>query len=67
VVLVESGAIVLHVACASTALLPSDHMGRARATAWVFAALNSVEPFIMGLIDVDIFSREAPWARESRP
>src|SRR4029077_4095481 len=39
----------------------------ARATAWVFAALNSVEPFIMGLIDVDIFSREAPWAKESRP
>jgi glutathione S-transferase len=33
----------------------------------VFAALNSVEPFIMGLVDVDIFSREAPWAKESRP
>jgi glutathione S-transferase len=67
VVLFESGAIVLHVARASAALLPTDHEGRARATAWVFAALNSVEPFIMGLIDVDIFSREAPWAKESRP
>jgi glutathione S-transferase len=67
VVLFESGAIVLHVARASAVLLPSDEAGRARATAWVFAALNSVEPFIMGLVDVDIFSREAPWAKESRP
>jgi glutathione S-transferase len=67
VVLFESGAIVLHVARSSAALLPTDHAGRARASAWVFAALNSVEPFIMGLVDVDIFSREAPWAKESRP
>ena len=66
VVLFESGAIVLHIARSSAALLPADQAGRARATAWVFAALNSVEPFIIGLIDVDIFSREAPWARESR-
>jgi glutathione S-transferase len=67
VVLFESGAIVLHVARSSVTLLPTDHAGRARATAWVFAALNSIEPFMMGLIDVDIFSREAPWAKESRP
>jgi hypothetical protein len=67
VVLFESGAIVLHVARASAALLPTDQEGRARATAWVFAAPNSVEPFIMGLVDVDIFSREAPSAKESRP
>jgi glutathione S-transferase len=67
VVLFESGAIVLHIARASAVLLPTDEAGRARATAWVFAALNSVEPFIMGLVDVDIFNREAPWAKESRP
>jgi glutathione S-transferase len=67
VMLFESGAIVLHVARASATLLPADEAGRARATAWVFAALNSVEPFIMGLVDVDIFSREAAWAKESRP
>jgi glutathione S-transferase len=67
VVLFESGAIVLHIAQSSAALLPTDQAGRARATAWVFAALNSIEPFIMGLVDVDIFSREAPWAIESRP
>jgi glutathione S-transferase len=67
VVLFESGAIVLHVARSSAALLPSDQAGRARATAWLLAALNSVEPFIMGLVDVDVFNREAPWAKESRP
>jgi glutathione S-transferase len=67
VVLFESGAIVLHVARNSAALLPNDQAGRGRATAWVFAALNSVEPFIMSLVDVDIFSRDAPWAKESRP
>jgi glutathione S-transferase len=67
VALFESGAIVLHVGRNSAALLPADQAGRARATAWVFAALNSVEPFIMGLIDVDLFSREEPWAKHSRP
>jgi glutathione S-transferase len=65
--LFESGAIVLHIARNSPALFPADEAGQARATAWVFAALNSVEPFIMSLIDVDIFSQEAPWAKESRP
>jgi glutathione S-transferase len=67
VVLFESGAIVLHIARMSAALLPTDEAGRARATAWVFAALNSVEPFIMGLVDADIFSHEVSWAKESRP
>jgi len=67
VVLFESGAIVLHIARASAALLPTDHVSRAQATAWLFAALNSVEPFVMGLVDVDIFNREAPWAKECRP
>jgi glutathione S-transferase len=67
VVLFESGAIVLHVARSSAALLPTDQAGRARATAWVFAALNSIEPFIMCLVDVDFFSREEPWAKQSRP
>ena len=67
VTLFESGAILLHIGRKSAALLPADQAGQARATAWVFAALNSVEPFIMGLIDVDLFSREEPWAKQSRP
>lgn len=65
--LFESGAIVLHLGERSDALLPRDVMGRARATAWVIAALNSVEPTIMELATIDIFNPEAEWARLRRP
>src|SRR5260370_19982597 len=67
VMLFESGAIVLHVGRKSAALLPTDQAGQARATAWVFAALNSVEPFIMGLVNVDRFNPDEPWAQQARP
>src|SRR5215469_1184381 len=39
----ESGAILLHLAERSEALLPSDERGRADVKSWLFAALNSVE------------------------
>jgi glutathione S-transferase len=65
--LFESGAIVLRIAEKSQVLLPADSAGRARAMAWVFAALNSVEPFIMGLVNVDVFNSKEPWAKEARP
>ena len=45
--LFESGAIVLHIAERCETLMPSDANGRARTIAWMFAALNSVEPPIM--------------------
>ena len=67
VALFESGAILLHVGRQSAALLPTDPAGRARATAWVFAALNSIEPFIMSLVVVDLFAQQEPWAKQSRP
>jgi glutathione S-transferase len=47
--LFESGAIVLHIAERCEALLPSDPTRRARATTWMFAALNTVEPPVMFL------------------
>jgi glutathione S-transferase len=43
--LFESGAIVLQIAERSEALMPCDANGRARTIAWMFAALNSVEPW----------------------
>ena len=43
-VLFESGAILLHIAEQSDVLMPSDPKARARTTAWMFAAVNSVEP-----------------------
>src|SRR5579872_3207419 len=54
-VLFESGAILLHIAERSNALMPSDEKARARVTAWVFAALNSVEPHIQNLTAIDLF------------
>ena len=65
--LFESGAITLHIGERSETLLPKDPVGRARAIAWMFAALNSVEPFLMGLADIDIFNRDAAWGKERRP
>ena len=66
VALFESGAIVLHVA-EQSALLPEDPAARARARAWVFAALNSVDPDIIALGDIDHFAAEEAWGKERRP
>jgi glutathione S-transferase len=65
--LFESGAIVLHIGRKHSALLPKDEAGRARATAWVIAALNSVEPFVMQLPIIDIFHKDEAWTAERRP
>jgi len=66
-VLFESGAIVLHVAERSEALLPREAGARARAVQWVFAALNSIEPHIWNLALIDLFYADAPWAKQRRP
>ena len=63
----ETGAIVLHIAERSEALMPRDPAGRARATSWVVAALNSIEPMIMELANIDLFNADADWARLRRP
>jgi glutathione S-transferase len=65
--LFESGAIVLHIAERSETLMPSDANGRARTTAWMFAALNSVEPRIQGLAELDLFHAGEAWASTRRP
>jgi glutathione S-transferase len=53
-VLFESGAIVLHIAERSEALMPSDPGARARTKAWMFAALNTIEPPIVFLTQLDM-------------
>ena len=63
----ESGAIVLHIAAGAPALMPPDQDGRARATAWLFAALNSIEPPIQNLAELDLFNADQEWARLRRP
>jgi len=66
-VLFESGTIVLHIAERSTALLPSEPGARARTKTWMFAALNSVEPDIGNLADIDLFHAKEEWAKQHRP
>jgi glutathione S-transferase len=53
-VLFESGAIVLHIAERSEALMPSDPCARARTKTWMFAALNTIEPPITFLFQLDM-------------
>ncbi|MBP0574604.1 glutathione S-transferase, partial [Mycobacterium tuberculosis] len=45
--LFESGAIVLHIATHHAGLLPDDASARARAIAWMFAAVSTMEPPIV--------------------
>jgi len=65
--LFESGAILLHLGERSPALLPADADERARVTAWMFAALNSVEPYLANLVSLVVFSAGEPWAAGARP
>jgi glutathione S-transferase len=66
-VLFESGAIVLHIGERTEALLPKDADARARATQWLIAALNSIEPHIMNVAVLDAFYADQAWARLRRP
>lgn len=59
--LFESGAIVLHIAERHAGLLPDDPNARARAIAWIFAALNTVEPPVFDHSLARIFERDEPW------
>ena len=63
----ESGAIVLHIGARSTVLLPADDVGRARATGWVFAALNTIEVALQQLAAIDLFYADQEWATLRRP
>ncbi len=67
VALFESGAILLHIGEKDERLLPRDPQGRATAIAWLFAAYNSIEPFMMELGTIEIFAADQEWARLRKP
>jgi glutathione S-transferase len=48
-------------------LLPKDASGRACATQWLIAALNSIEPFVMNVALIDLFYANEEWAKLRRP
>lgn len=66
-VLFETGAIVLHIAEHHAGLLPSNNDARARAIAWMFAALNTVEPPILELATAKFQEGDKPWTKERLP
>ncbi len=66
-ILHESGAIALYIAEKSDTLMPKDRVGRERATAWVFSALNTIEPAVQELGSIIFFHKDAAWAKERRP
>ncbi|MGE5128232.1 MAG: glutathione S-transferase family protein [Sphingomonadaceae bacterium] len=65
--LFETGAIVLHIAERHAGLLPEDANARARAIAWMFAALNTVEPPILELANARLLESDKPWSAERLP
>jgi glutathione S-transferase len=66
-VLFESGAIVLHIAERHPGLLPGEADARARAIAWMFAAVNTIEPPILELANARLLEGDRPWAAERLP
>jgi len=65
--LFESGAIVLHIAARHRGLLPDDANARARAIAWMFAALSTVEPPIVDLGVAVLLERDRSWYEQRLP
>lgn len=66
-VLFETGAIVLHIAERHAGLLPDHVNARARAIAWMFAAVNTVEPPILELGTAKLLEGGKPWTKERLP
>jgi glutathione S-transferase len=65
--LFETGAIVLHIADRYAGLLPDDGDARSRAIAWMFAAVNTVEPPILELVTAKILEDDKPWSKQRVP
>jgi glutathione S-transferase len=65
--LFESGAIMLHIAQHHAGLLPDEAHARARAIAWMFAALNTVEPPIVERSMAFVVERDKPWYEGRMP
>ena len=65
--LFESGAIVLHIAETHDGLLPTDTDARARAIAWMFAAVSTIEPVVVQREVSILFEKDRPWHEERLP
>ena len=63
-VLFESGAIVLEITRRHPGLLPEDAERQARAIAWIFAAIGTIEPPIVEREQAGYLERDRPWFAE---
>lgn len=66
-VLFESGAIVLRIAETHPGLFPTDAAARARAIAWMFAAVSTVQPPIVERERAFLLERDKPWFDARQP
>jgi glutathione S-transferase len=48
-------------------LLPRDANARARAIAWMFAAVNTIEPPILEIFTTKVLEGDKPWCAERLP
>ena len=65
--LFESGAIVLHIAQRHAGLLPDEANARARAIAWMFAAVSTVEPPILESETATLLEGDETWHEQRLP
>src|SRR3954467_10842100 len=65
--LFETGAIVFHIAEHHAGLLPNDANARARATTWMFAAVNTAGPPLLEFATAKILEGDKPWTKERLP
>ncbi len=65
--LFESGACLLHLGDKDERLLAKAGQARADALSWLFAALNSLEPFNFEMSRVKLFAKDEPWASLRKP
>lgn len=65
--LFESGAIVIDVAIRAGKLIPIEGPDRSLVVSWIIAALNSVEPFLMNIAEVEYFIEDEVLKAARRP
>lgn len=64
--LFETGAILLYLGEQDERLLPTDAQARWSAIAWLFSALNSVEPFTTRIVVYDLLHKDEDWMPPAR-
>jgi len=63
----NSGAILYRIAETSEVLMPADPGGRSDTLAWMFAALQYVEPPLINLLVMSLLRKDEEWAKLGCP